>query len=33
MRTISMRLIIMEGQKIIAGQETQGQKVEGAIAN
>ena len=32
MRTISMRLVIIEDEKIVAGQEFHGQKVEGAIS-
>lgn len=31
-RTISMRLVIIEGEKIIAGQDSFGKKVEGLIS-
>ena len=31
MRTISLRLVIIEGEKCIAGQDPKGQKVEGAL--
>lgn len=31
MRTISLRLVIIEGEKCIAGQDHYGQQVEGAI--